>query len=285
MINIDNCIIYDFTEVESSKDTADLIAVNTVNTWQQWRGGEEKAKDTEQGKLAENAFIKFIHDNKSNIKYVPYDDIRTDEFKKHAPFDGMVIKPGTEQTKEYFEIVAKINNEIEQNSFGKISVDLRREMFSKGIYTVEIKSTKVNDKKRSKASFTGYDDEDGIKRLIEAICVDDFLTYPLYTRTGEQTWDTYCTLAKRKNENLKPLEGDELSRAVKSNELANMDDVYIRVYVDVIYKKLLILGYITKNDLLNPPYIKKMLKWDKSENALYFAKNLKSRKFIGELSF
>ena len=62
-----------------------------------------------------------------------------------------------------------------------------------------------------------------------------------------------------------------------------MDDFYIRVYMDEIHNKALILGFITKEDFMKPPYIKKMPKFGKSENALYLAKNLTARKPLEDL--
>lgn len=53
--------------------------------------------------------------------------------------------------------------------------------------------------------------------------------------------------------------------------------------MDAIHKKALILGFITKSDFMEYPFIKKMLQYGKSENALYLAKNLNYRKPLNEL--
>ena len=62
-----------------------------------------------------------------------------------------------------------------------------------------------------------------------------------------------------------------------------MDDFYIRVYMDEIHQKALILGFITKEDFMEEPYLKKMVLFGKSEKALYLAKPLTARKPLEDL--
>lgn len=53
--------------------------------------------------------------------------------------------------------------------------------------------------------------------------------------------------------------------------------------MDEIHNKALILGFITKEDFMESPYIKKLILWGKSENALYLAKPLTARKPLKDL--
>ena len=93
----------------------------------------------------------------------------------------------------------------------------------------------------------------------------------------------YCEYVKTRILSFNELQGEILYEAVKSLELSCMDNFYIRVYIDYKYNKILIMGFIDKKELLNPPYIKKMPQFGKSENALYFAKSLNRRRRIEDL--
>lgn len=279
MINAFDCIIYDYSDIAADADnTVSKIAAHTANTWQANRGAAEKGRDTKQGKQAEQAVSLFFSKYQSYVKYISYDTIRADDYLKHAPFDGVLINTKNVTDKTITEIFAKINQEIAEGSYGNITPELRAEMHDAGIFTVEIKSTKVNDKKRSAANFSSYNDNTQIKSLLTAICQDDFLTYPHFKRTGDCDWNSYCLYVQRRIPELLSLTGITLKNAVKEIELANMDDFYIRVYMDEIHQKALILGFITKEDFMDSPYIKKMILWGKSENAVYLAKNLSARK-------
>lgn len=284
MINIFNCIIYDYSELTNEKDvTVSKIVEHTANTWQPARGTEEKGRDTTQGKMAEQAVLLYFSKCATSVKYIPYDVIRTDNFQKHAPFDGVLIDEAkvTEETRSL--IFKKINDEIDRGSYGQISTNLRKEMLAAGVFSVEIKSTKVSDNKRVAANFKSYDNKPEVADLLEAICQDDFLTYPHYKRMGDYTWESYCIYVKNKDINFSSLSGADLSNAVKAVELANMDEFYIRVYMDDIHKKALILGFIGKDDFMEFPFIKKMPRAGKSEKALYLAKKLNHRKPLSEL--
>lgn len=284
MINAFDCIIYDYNEIAAdSNDAVSQIVSHTANTWQANRGRAEKGRDTKQGKQAEQAVSLFFSKYHTSVKYISYDTIRTDNFLKHAPFDGLLVDCIKVSKTILAEKFAKINKEIAEGSYGVISTELRAELYDAGIYTVEIKSTKVNDKKRTAASFSSYDETVQIKNLLTAICVDDFLTYPHFRRTGDFDWNSYCTFVQRRVPELSSFTGIALQNAIKEIELANMDDFYIRVYMDEIHNKALILGFITKEDFMVSPYIKKMILWGKSENALYLAKPLTARKPLKDL--
>ena len=102
---------------------------------------------------AEQAVSLFFSKYHTSVKYISYDTIRTDNFLKHAPFDGLLVDCNKVSKTILAEKFEKINKEIAESSYGVISTELRAELYDAGIYTVEIKSTKVNDKKRTAASF------------------------------------------------------------------------------------------------------------------------------------
>ena len=111
---------------------------------------------------------------------------------------------------------------------------------------------------------------------------DDFLTYPFYCRSGYYDTKGYVFLAKSKM-NLKGFfDYPVLLEKVVKNELAENSDIFIRVYVDE--DGYYLIGYITKEELLTNPEIKKMVKPGKSQNALYFAKPLREGKPMNTLS-
>ena len=93
-------------------------------------------------------------------------------------------------------------------------------------------------------------------------------------------WEEYCNYVKSVDHCFSGLIGKDLSDAVKAKELANMDDFYIRVYVDMENRAVLIIGYITREVFIETPALKKMVQKYKSEDALYLYKTLKSRNFI-----
>lgn len=266
MIKTSDCIIFDYSALTDENNVkVSKIVEHTANTWQFDRDTAEKGRDTKQGKLAEQAVLLYFSKCATSVKYISYDEIRTDNFKKHAPFDGVLIDVAKVSEETLSDIFQKINNEINRGSYGQISTELRKEMLAAGVFSVEIKSTKINDKKRSTANFKSYENSIEIANLLKAICDDDFLTYPHYTRKGDYNWDSYCVYAKNRNKALSSLSGAALANAIKAEELANMDDFYIRVYMDDIHKKALILGFITKSDFMEQPFLKKMIQFGKSE--------------------
>lgn len=78
-------------ETSSYDEFLSTIVKNTANTWQKGRDDIEKGLNTLQGKDAEIAVIKYF-DEYVNFTYIPYDCIRIDGGKLHAPFDGLLYK-------------------------------------------------------------------------------------------------------------------------------------------------------------------------------------------------
>lgn len=92
MINAFDCIIYDYNEIAAdSNDAVSQIVSHTANTWQANRGRAEKVRDAKQGKQAEQAVSLFFSKYHTSVKYISYDTIRTDNFLKHASFDGLLV--------------------------------------------------------------------------------------------------------------------------------------------------------------------------------------------------
>jgi len=254
---------------EENKRNLQEIVKNTSNTWQSGRSEEEKYLDTLQGKIAEDLFQEFILS--TNIDYVTYDSFRNDNYVKHAPFDGLLFQKNLD-TKIVNESKKLIINDVGNDSSGRISVSTRQTLRSRSIYLVEIKSTKVNDKKRGNKTQIDYQKVSEVESLIENIKRDDFLTYPHFYRVGNiSDLDNYYRLVTKYNPNIN--KGGGLLDLLKI-ELANMPDILVRVYIDFAGSKGLIIGYILREDFIKNVEMKKMIKYGKSEGALYLAKNL-----------
>ena len=197
---------------------ASFIAKFTENTWQKNRGLKEKTRDTAQGKNAELAVIHFL-DSNGKIGYIAYDDFRDDGFEKHAPFDGILFNK-TIETNIVKTIIADVNNEVHLSKYGEISATLREKIKRQNVYCVEIKSTKINEKKM-------YNKEVSIDSILN----DDFLTYPLYARSGYYSTESYIFLAKKRLNLSGWIDMPELKKIVFENEERNNSDIFIRVYV------------------------------------------------------
>lgn len=245
-------------------EKASFLSLHTANTWQPNRKLGEIEADTNQGKRAEEAVIAYFS-SWEHFSYHTYDSFRKDSFKKNAPFDGIFYSDSTD-IQVVRAMARKVIAEIAASKDGVISSRLREEMRLSGVYSVEIKSTKVSPKKKelSKGS------EDGLK---DAILMDDFLTYPFFCRKGDFTFDSYCSyygprLADKDR-------SATLEHLILQNEMENSSDIFIRVYLDNDSSKIYLIGYLLKDDMFaSPVCIKKMRKKGKSELALYYSKPL-----------
>jgi hypothetical protein len=242
-----------------NKDAENIeeITEHTQNTWQKNRSKNEKFEDTKIGKKAENIIERYIKDNFPQLNYVSYDDFREDKFEKHAPFDGLLYKKEDVSEEKLKKVIKKINEDVKNNKFGKISNETKKFTNDNNIKIVEIKSTRIsarhlNDKKEVN---------------FEKILDDDFLTYPKYLREdkyGFLTEKKYYEFCKKKNSNYNVKE-----------ELENMADIYIRIYMNDEKKEGYIVGYVDKENFFKNKKLKKMRKPNKSEKAVYWATNLK----------
>lgn len=239
------------------------IVSHTINTWQLHREEEEKYQDTYQGKIAEY-FVEYFLNEQLKLKYIPYDIFRKDCFKKHAPFDGILVNNDLSELK-LDKFINMINHEIFNNTSGQISVKLHNMLIKNGIYTVEIKSTKVTERHR----IYGNTYEAIIDSIINN---DDYLEYPNYCRSSNsisnlKDYIKYLESKFKSKINLKKLKG---------LELPFMKFFYIRVYIDFEKNTVYLIGFITRDKFFeNKPQIKKMIKKGKSENAIYFVKPIK----------
>lgn len=257
--------------------TSDLIAKNTCNTWQKKRDLLEKIKDTKQGKLAEK-FVKQYIEQHTGLSYLEYDEIRIDNYEKHAPFDGLLYLKDKLNKDILDECIKKINNDVQNSITGNITSECRKLLNKNGLLIIEIKSTKVNDRKKDIArNYQKYNDN---KRecLLQAIKnQDDFLTYLHFCRYGSfDDFNTYCNYVKNKYLKQTSFRENELVEKVKHIELENLSDIHIRIYIDYDESKAILIGYIKKEMFLKEPIIiKKMIKFGKSEGAVYLTKPLK----------
>ena len=174
----------------------------------------------------------------------------------------METKKNTKQ-KMVETIIKRINNEIKQSTYGDISSDLRKYIFNQGFRCIEIKSTKVNDKKLDEKGNVDFD------KILE----NHFLTYPAFARTGNFSYEEYVFYAKKKLHIKGYLPYETVKRQVIENEKSNSSDIYIHVYMDEA--NYYIIGYITKEKFFELADIKKLIKPRKSKKALYFVCSLK----------
>lgn len=254
-----------------------LLSKNTQNTWQKDRKNNEKRADTNIGKLAENIFEQYLEKQIRSLRFFSYDSFRKDNFRKHAPFDGIILRNNYDKNivRTY---ARKIISEIENNKYGIISDKLKIDLEKNEIFTVEIKSTRVSQRLRENTS-----SEEQIAENI--INNDDFLDYPKYLRNDNdnkinslQDYIEFC----KKHRNL-ICETNNCENSIRTIEKNNMKYFYVRVYIDEIHKTAYIIGYIDKVFFSDNFFIKHMSKKGKSEKAIYLTNPLKNAKNIDEL--
>jgi hypothetical protein len=265
-IFIGNAILLDYDVIEIEEINFSGLVKNTVNTWQANRSVNEKKADTELGKFAEDAVITALKILGFNC-YHSYDSFRNDDFRLHAPFDGLIIKELND------ELVNMINNAV-VNEGPKLSIKTREEIRRHKGLTVEVKSTRLAQKYKNRASFNDYSNNEQLVRLIEELNSLDFLTYPHFTRYGDMTFEQYCWFVETRLRSGK--RGQDLREFVKKIELDNSSDFYIRVFVDEDNKKVIILGCIDRYSFFENPRTHKLILPGKSEVPLYFVKSIKN---------
>ena len=238
------------------KTDVSQIVNNTVNTWQPDRSLEEKYLNTQQGKFAENAVHFYLNQQlKDDWFYVDYDQIRTDNFQKHAPFDGIVMSPESNRELSDSEIFQLINDNV--NHYGQLDTEVMLDLsWAYGCEPIEIKSTKLSDKIVSQTSNLR-------EALSLAIQQNHFLTYPVYKRcsTEDMDFNGYCAFLKSKYN----LSTDQVIQ-INVNKHCN---VHIHVYV--VNDSAFIIGYTHILNLIGNRTIQRFYKKNKSEYALYFS--------------
>lgn len=259
------------------------IASHTHQTWQKNRSFGETVADTSQGKLAEMVVEAYFSSFLTDFIYIPYDKIRDDNFKFHAPFDAILIKQEMVKDRNLEVIKTRLADIINEGcqTNGKISDGLRNFLLNNNIITIEIKSTKISQKR------INLNDSE----RINAIQKDDYFLYPYFLRTNDNNvtnFKKYVDYACEKypdeiiNVNKNKAKEDNLLNI----EFFNSSDIVIRVYTESLsdHNKFYIMGYMRNAEILSNKNIKQFFKKGKSENAIYFTKSIKSGKGIDLLS-
>jgi hypothetical protein len=276
MIKKDDIIVQDIN-FENDQNETNLIVQNTKNTWQKDRTLKEKNLDTKIGKIAESEFEKYVnnYDTINSYQYISYDSFRNDNYKNHAPFDGLYLSKNIDE-KSLNTIKNDINNALGTNKFGKLNTLKKiREEWKKNnlkIFIVEIKSTRLLEKNKT--------DEDLNFNIIGK---QDFLIYPslkrqvnsdIYNHQNKYNTQDYLNDSKKitnKNEN-----------DILINEKFSTPDLLIRVYIDEKENKSHIIGFINAKEFNQQKKIKQMIT-KKSENAIYWTVPLKFGNPINKL--
>lgn len=262
-----------------------IISNNTENTWQPNRPKAELLKNTKQGKIAEAMFLSLVEFYKESnsdgnkLIYTSYDDIRQDELKKHAPFDGILYIEGNTNVKYAIDL---INEDVKNNDYGKITNNTKKELRSRGIKTVEIKSSKVPAK-----DYEGVNKEDlnnviEQKKLITNLRKRDFFVYPRFKRTIGETvhcFKDYCKYLNKQYYQFRGLNEEQLISKVCEMEKEDKCDIYTRIFIEDSNTDLLtgyILGYALGTDFFENPQIINMPQKGKSEKAIYYAYPIQS---------
>ncbi len=275
------CATYELEELQGEKDIVNQIAENTDNTWQQNREKQETVDNTEQGKIAERMVEVFIEQEfGQTLEICSYDSIRCDNLEKHAPFDFLIWERGTTDIEP---VVVSIQNDIRAATGRNVRISeyTRRLCKTNGIKIVEVKSTKIGERHIEGAGFNGdYEDDESVAALVDRIIQDDdFLCYPAYKRREERidySIEDYCNEVRANNTWLTAFSGTELRDRIVAHECSKqLCDLFVRVYIDEIAQKGFIIGWIRKEELYSGDVqFKRMIKRDKSECALYWAKRL-----------
>ncbi len=243
---------------------------HTNNTWQKDRSKETKQKDTELGKKAEWSVTKYIQENIGNLTLISYDDFRTNNFNKHAPFDCLIYKKELAPTIP--KITKMINEEITLSRQGAISYELKHYCMQQKVYVCEVKATRITSRLRN------ADSSPNLSKILN----DDFLAYPKITRIDSQnkiqSISDYVVFANKvSNKN-------RTQEEILHDELKNMSHIYIRVYMDEITNMAYIVSLISAKTFIANLSIKHMSQPNKSESALYLATKLKNGVPIKDLS-
>lgn len=280
--NIDENILISTSKEDyknDKKNSIDVIANNTENTWQQDRSKTELIKNTTQGKIVEDMFCELIdYHNKASkdgkkLTYVSYDEIRTDKFKKHAPIDGLLYVEGNSNINN---AIAMINKDVEKNTYGKLSYDTKNNLSDFKIRTVEIKSSNIPQKDYNNINKDNFSKVSEQKKLISNLRKRDFFVYPKYTRTKGETihcFKDYCNYVKQNFQEYHNLDDKQVEDKICDIEKKDKCDIYTRIFIDKSHTKSFIgyvLGYALGTDFFDNPKIINMYQAGKSENAMYY---------------
>lgn len=266
-------ILVRYSETQYDNTIAARIANNTAQTWQQNRGRQETFDNTKQGKIAEELFRLYLSQKYPELKVLPYDEIRNDDYQKHAPFDYLVWEGDCNLDL----IVEAIRYDITNSDrYVNLSQNTRTLCQRENVKIIEVKSTKIADRHKRSCLFNrgDYNNLSKVAALSRVILNDDFLTYPHLCRSTPMSnfsVNDYIRWLQSKGINVNSEEG--MRRFEMLNQTA---DVFVRVYVDEMEQAGLLMGWIDKESFYRNAVIKKMPKPGKSEAALYFATSLRN---------
>lgn len=267
------------------------IANNTAETWQPDRNEGERDENTRQGKIAEEIFETYVETFWRNSLFIKsYDDIRNDNYEKHAPFDYLIWN---DARTDVTPIIEAVQNDISHtvNQFVRLSEYTRDLCKDMNVKIAEVKSTQIREKLKHNAGFMdNYDDIDSVRKLARIIRrTDDVFCYPYFKRSEmslDYSLNDYCKYVKTIEPLVRTLDGADLKKGVIDLERQKQCcDIFIRVYVDKNAQKGFIIGWMQRERLLDYAVnLKKMFQPNKSEKALYFAKNLSETEYPEDIN-
>ena len=246
------------------------IARHTANTWQRDRGFSETLDNTVQGKIVEEMFEDYIFSQRRGLRYTGYDSFRDDGCRKHAPIDGLLYRQGNGHVSAG---IGRILRDVGQSPFGKLTEETFQWLREHGVYTVEIKSSRIPDRDYPERSpFNAWETQD---QIIANLRRRDFFLYPRYTREAGRrihSFQDYVTFvaASRPEVRAQPLPPAEY---ILRQERRERCDLYTRIFVDRTHTENLIaymLGYALREDFFTRPRIINMPRRGKSEAAIYY---------------
>lgn len=267
-----------------------VIINHTENTWEKNRDKREINKNTIQGKIVEEFFVDLIEyknsiSDKLKLKYITYDQIRLDNFKKHAPLDGLLFEQGNPYVEE---VINKINISVSISKYGKLNRDIINFCTKHKVYLVEIKSSKIPDKIYYDAKRECGNDSNRIrfqKYIVNSLFNKmDLFKYPLFTRNnGTKIHNTKDYLQWVKN-NIYFMKGKN-DTEILEYEIGESLNLYTRVFIDDKTvgkdgKPIFIgyfLGYALGCEFYNPLTIMNFQS-DKSKHAIYATYPISSSK-------
>ena len=285
-------MIYKITTelTEEDVNVVKNIVEKTSNTWQGNRTSEEKFLDGLYGKIAERSLKNFlikeygndfclpnlnlskdlndIDINKSNIAF--YDDFRQDNFNQHNDID-LIIAPNNSLLLLSINRIIEESNARKTDKYFSLSDNLKEKLRLNNILIGEVKSTRITERHKTNNIINE-----------EKILSDDFLDYPKFLRSTNEinfNEEDYFSYVKTKYPNMSYQE-------LLEEEKLHLKDFYIRIYVDEIkYNNesskysgdcYIVSAITNKNFIKDKLNIKKMPKFNKSENALYLSTPLKN---------
>ena len=249
---INDLIICDLPSLDVlDMEEIEKIVEHTHNTWQPNRPKEEILENTIQGKRAENVIETALR-TYSHFSFLSYDSIRTDGLKKHAPFDGIIFSSDIAE-EVLVNSIDRINNDVDScvGDTGMITIATREALEDEGIYTIEIKSSLLQNPRDYK-NMSHKVKEERTKEDYEELCdylLDfyDYFVYPHFCRSSSSITNLYkySQFVRRTNTYEDTDKRLFLYRLMK-DEFNNACMIYTRVFFDILSDEVIIPGYVMK---------------------------------------